>query len=137
MRFLTAKVSSPFRIVPRRLPISVKKEGYVREEYGQRRPGGGPEANRSGRTERRLWPESPSTCSVHPRSPGRLRNEDGFPIANILVQAMRRSYGCAATVRLRCFPTRSQMTKESYRLYWLDPGDYYVNASYLPQLPQP
>src|SRR5204863_6922574 len=68
---------------------------------------------------------------------GAVRNEDGFPIANILVQAMRRSYGVRGNRTITLFSNTLTDDLGGYRLYWVDPGDFYVNASYLPQLPTP
>ena len=66
---------------------------------------------------------------------GEVRNEDGTPVANILVQALRRSYNVRGEKVLTLFSNTLTDDLGAYRLYWLDPGDYYVNASYLPQLP--
>jgi Carboxypeptidase regulatory-like domain len=115
--------------------LSVKKEGYVREEYGQRKPGGTgtPIALEDGK------PLAGIAFHLQraPTISGEVRNEDGFPIANILVQAMRRSYGLRGNRTITLFSNTLTDDKGAYRLYWLDPGDYYVNASYLPQLPTP
>src|SRR5262245_38874366 len=57
--------------------LSVKKEGYVREEYGQKKPGGSgtPIALDDGRTV--------AGIAFHlqraPTISGEVRNEDGFP----------------------------------------------------------
>jgi hypothetical protein len=115
--------------------LSVKKEGYVREEYGQKKPGGmgSPIVLDEGKTL--------TSIVFHlqraPTISGEVRNEDGFPVANILVQAMRRSYGVRGNRTVTLFSNTLTDDKGNYRLYWLDPGDYYVNASYLPQLPTP
>jgi len=115
--------------------LSVKKEGYIREEYGQKKPGGigSPIILEEGKT-------IPSVAFHLQRAPtisGEVRNEDGIPIANILVQAMRRSYGVRGNRTISLFSSTLTDDKGNYRLYWLDSGDYYINASYLPQLPTP
>jgi hypothetical protein len=115
--------------------LSVKKEGYVREEYGQKKPGGigTPIVLEEGKalTGISFHLQHAQTIS------GEVRNEDGLPIANILVQAMRRSYGVRGNRTITLFSNTLTDDRGMYRLYWLDPGDYYVNASYLPQLPTP
>jgi hypothetical protein len=120
-------------VPPGRYRVSVQKEEYVRQEYGQKVPGGTgtliviePGTQVQGLVFR-LQPASTLAGSV--------RNEDGIPIANILVQAMRRSYGVRGNRTVTLFSNALTDDLGTYRLYWLDPGEYYVNASYLPQLP--
>jgi hypothetical protein len=118
-----------------RYKISAKKEGFVRQEYGQKTPGGPGNvivvaAGTAVPTITfRLQPAATIT--------GAVRNEDGFPIANILVQAMRRSFGVRGNRTVTLFSNTLTDDLGAYRLYWVDPGTYYVNASYLPQLPTP
>jgi Carboxypeptidase regulatory-like domain len=118
-----------------RYHVSVKKEGYVRQEYGQKNP-------TSPGTLIVIDPGSPVQNLVFRLQPasaitGTVRNEDGFPIANILIQALRRSYGVRGNRTITLFSSTLTDDLGAYRLYWVDPGDYYVNASYLPQLPTP
>jgi hypothetical protein len=115
--------------------LSVKKEGYVREEYGQKKPGGtgSPILLEEGKALPSISFHLQRAATIS----GEVRNEEGFPIANILVQAMRRSYGVRGNREITLFSSTLTDDKGNYRLYWLDPGEYYVNASYLPQLPTP
>jgi Carboxypeptidase regulatory-like domain len=118
-----------------RYHVSVKKEGYVRQEYGQKN-------STSPGTLIVISPGSPVQNLVFRLQPastiaGAVRNEDGFPIANILIQALRRSYGVRGNRTITLFSSTLTDDLGGYRLYWVDPGDYYVNASYLPQLPTP
>ena len=116
-----------------RYRVSVKKEGYVRQEYGQNQPGdeGALIVVEGGR------PVPPIVFRLQAASTiaGIVRNEEGYPVANILVQALRRSYGVRGTRILTQFSSVLTDDRGIYRLYWLDPGDYYVSVSYLPQLP--
>jgi hypothetical protein len=113
--------------------LSVKKEGYVRQEYGEKRSGGAGVFIAVGVGA----PAPPITFHLQPAATiaGEVRNEDGFPIANILVQALRRSYGARGNRTITPFSSTLTDDQGAYRLYWVDSGDYYVNASYLPQLP--
>jgi len=115
--------------------LSVKKEGYIREEYGQKKPGGpgSPIVLEEGKTVPSVVFHLQRAATIS----GEVRNEEGFPIANILVQAMRRSYDARGNHTVTLFSNTLTDDKGSYRLYWVDPGDYFVNASYLPQLPTP
>jgi len=115
--------------------LSVKKDGYVREEYGQKKPGstGAPIILEDGTAVPAFVFRLQRAATIS----GEIRNDDGFPVANILVQAMRQGYGPRGNRTVTLFSNTLTDDKGNYHLYWLDPGDYYVNASYLPQLPTP
>jgi hypothetical protein len=106
--------------------LSVKRDGYIRQEYG---------------TPLTIVPESTSIRGLvfrlkpAPTISGRVQNDYGYPVANILVQAMRRSYDIRGKRTVTVFSNGLTDDRGEYRLYWLDPGTYYVNASYLPKLP--
>jgi hypothetical protein len=118
-----------------RYRVSVKKEGYVRQVYGEKKPGdeGTLVPVEGGK------PTPAITFRMLPAATiaGTVRNEDGYPVANILVRAMRRTYGVRGNKLLTSFASVLTDDLGAYRLYFLDPGDYYVSASYLPQLPTP
>lgn len=101
--------------------LTVKKEGYIRQEY-----------EASTQTQGIVFRLNPA-----PTISGRVRNDYGFPVANILVEAMRRTYDVLGNRRVSVFSSALTDDRGEYRLYWLDPGLYYVNASYLPKLPTP
>ena len=139
-RALVARTNGQGQFVFANIPagryrISVKKDGYVRQEYGQQ------DLNGSG-TLIVIGPGSQVQGLVFRLQPastiaGTVRDQDGFPIANILVQALRRTYGVRGNRTLALFSNTLTDDQGTYRLYWIDPGEYYVNASYLPQLPTP
>ncbi len=116
-----------------RYRVSVKKEGYVRQEYGQKKPGdeGALIVVEAGRPVPAIVFRLQAASTIA----GIVRNEEGYPVANILVQALRRNYGVRGNKILTVFSNALTDDRGIYRLYWLDPGDYYVSASYLPQLP--
>lgn len=115
--------------------LSAKKEGFVRLEYGQKRIGGAgtPLVIEAGSQVSGINMHLQPAATIT----GEVRNEDGIPVANILVQALRRSYGVRGNRTVTLFSSTLTDDLGAYRLYWVDPGDYYVNASYLPQLPTP
>ena len=118
-----------------RYRLSVKKEEFVRQEYGQKGNGGAGTLiviEAGTQVQGLIFSMKPAGTLA-----GAVRNEDGIPIANILVQAMRRSYGVRGNRTISVFSNALTDDLGAYRLYWIDPGDYYVNASYLPQLPTP
>jgi hypothetical protein len=113
--------------------LSVKRDGYVRQQYGEREVGGIgtilPIA--AGSPIRGLVFRLKPTPTIS----GRVQNEYGYPVANILIQAMRRSYDVRGNRTVTVFSNGLTDDRGEYRLYWLDQGTYYVNASYLPKLP--
>ena len=60
---------------------------------------------------------------------GRVYDFDGEPLANVTVQAMRSSYGPDGRKTLQ--PTNGAITDDlgEYRIFWLDPGEYFVSAT--------
>jgi hypothetical protein len=118
-----------------RYRLSVKKEGFVRQEYGEKKTGDTGTVlvvEAGARTPNIVFRlQRASTIS------GVVRNEESFPIANILVQALKRSFNSRGRRTVTVFASTLTDDLGAYRLYWLDPGDYYVSASYMPKLPTP
>ncbi|HZI50468.1 MAG TPA: carboxypeptidase regulatory-like domain-containing protein, partial [Terriglobia bacterium] len=118
-----------------RYRVTAKKEAYVRQEYGQIRP------NAPGRVVvvGDGVPVQDIVFRLQPASTiaGLVRNEGNIPIANILVQAFRRTYGVRGNRTFSLFSNALTDDRGAYRLYWVDPGEYYLNAAYMPQLPTP
>jgi hypothetical protein len=115
--------------------LSVKKDGYVRQEYGplgQDGKGATLTVGAGTRVEGIVFRLKPAVTLS-----GRVRNEYGVPIANILIQALRRGYDVRGNRIVTVFSNALTDDRGEYRLYWLDPATYYVNASYLPILPTP
>ena len=77
-------------VPPGRYLVSVKEEGYIRQEYGQKTPGGkgSTVVIEAGRRSLNIVFRLQPAATIH----GVVGNEDGFTIANILVQAMKRGY---------------------------------------------
>jgi hypothetical protein len=122
-------------LVPGVYRVTVKKEEYIRQEFGQKGTGGSGlpvVIERGTRVDGLVFRLQPAATLA-----GKVANEDGIPVANILVQAMRRTYGVRGNRTITVFSNALTDDLGVYRLYWIDPGDYYVNATYLPQLPTP
>jgi hypothetical protein len=115
--------------------LTVKKEEYLRLEYGQKAVGGPglPIVIDAGTQVQGLVLRMQPASTIA----GKVENPLGVPIANLLVQAMRRTYGVRGNKTITVFSNALTDDLGAYRLYWIDPGDYYVNATYLPQLPTP
>ena len=106
--------------------ISVTRNGYIRSEYGQRSP------NRPG---------LPLTLNAGQKIPdvvlrlmpagtiaGRIYDRGGEPLPNVNVQAMRYVYREGNRVLTSVQQARTNDLGE-YRLFWLNPGQYYVSAT--------
>jgi 5-hydroxyisourate hydrolase-like protein (transthyretin family) len=112
-------------IEPGRYRVTADRTGFVRSEYGARvssMPGMtitvAPGQAVKG-VEIKLMP--------HAVISGRVLDEDGDPVANVNVQALRRQY---ARGRRQLMPTASVTTNDlgEYRLFGLAAGRYYVSA---------
>ncbi|MCZ2148875.1 MAG: carboxypeptidase-like regulatory domain-containing protein [Bryobacterales bacterium] len=115
-------------IEPGQYRLSVTRNGFVRTEYGARRPGSfmtGTTLNLSrGQTldtiEFRLSPHSVIT--------GRIVDEDGDPVMGASVQLVRPRYYQG---RKQMLPMSNAMTNDlgEYRLFGVAPGKYYLSVT--------
>jgi hypothetical protein len=107
--------------------LALSANGYVRQEYGQRVfPGRGAVFQLAdGQTLKNLVAELTPTGSVS----GTIRDEDKRPLAGVPVQLMRVNYDQSGERRLR--PVGNVVKTDDrgeYRIYFVTPGRYYVNA---------
>ena len=107
--------------------LSATRNGYVRSEYGARSP------NRPG-LPITLTPGQKMTQLVIPLMTagtitGRVYDRDGEPLANVTVQALKYSYQDGQRVLNPAQLARTNDLGE-YRLFWLNPGQYFVSATY-------
>ncbi|MBV6430158.1 MAG: hypothetical protein IANPNBLG_00261 [Bryobacteraceae bacterium] len=115
-------------IEPGQYRLLVSRNGFVRTEYGARRPGGfmsGTTLNLSkGQTldtiEFRLLPHSVIT--------GRVTDEDGDPVMGASVQLVSPRYYQG---RKQMLPMSSAMTNDlgEYRVFGVAPGRYYLSVT--------
>jgi Carboxypeptidase regulatory-like domain len=114
------------QLLPGRYRLRVTKDGYVRQEYPHSAMGatGVPIDLSAGQQIRdivfRLDPA--------PTISGVIRDGANSPIANIIVQALRRGYDTRGNRTLTLLASAKSDDRGSYRLYWLDPGEYFVAA---------
>jgi hypothetical protein len=109
-----------------RYRLTVERQGYVRGEYGQRRPGGPgtPLVLAAGQSARDLLFRLVEGAVIT----GRVTDEEGDPVIEGSVLAMRIGYSRNG----RSFtPVAGAQTNDrgEYRVYGLAPGRYYVRAS--------
>ncbi len=64
-----------------------------------------------------------------PTAAGRVLDNYGEPIANIMVEALRRSYDVRGNPRLARAGTALTDDRGEYRIFWLDPGEYFFYAA--------
>ncbi len=118
-------------IGPGQYRLWVHRNGYVRQEYGQRT------ANRPG-TILTLQPGQYLRDVVFRLIPtgaitGRVYDEAGEPIEGGRIRALRQSYEGNQRQFVQA-ATAVTNDRGEYRLYGLPPGHYYVSATYTPAL---
>ncbi len=118
-------------IEPGRYRLWVERNGYVRQEYGQRA------ANRPG-TILTLQPGQYLRDIVLRLIPtgaitGRVYDEAGELIEGSRIRALRQSYERNQRQFVQA-ATGVTNDRGEYRLYGLPPGHYYVSATYMPAL---
>jgi protocatechuate 3,4-dioxygenase beta subunit len=114
---------------PGRYRLSAVRNGYVRQEYGQRRPD-------AAGTTLSLAPGQTMSDVVFRLIraaivAGRVYDEDGEPGAEIMVQVMRRRYSRG---KRELMPAGMDRTDDQgqYRIFGLAPGQYFVSATPMP-----
>ncbi len=115
-----------------RYTVTVSKTGYISLEYGQRRPlqPGMPLEVGDGQQLRNVDFSLPKGGVIA----GRLVDEVGEPVVGASVRVMRYRY---VQGDKQLVPAGAAETDDrgEYRVWGLDPGDYYVNAVTRPLLP--
>ena len=111
---------------PGQYRLSATRNGYVRMEYGARSP------NRPG-LPIVLNPAQKRTDVVLQLMPagtitGRVFDRDGEPLANVTVEALKYSYQEGQRV-MNVVQTARTNDLGEYRLFWLQPGQYFVSAT--------
>lgn len=116
-------------LLPGSYRLSVAKDGYIRQEFSKR-------------ASIVIKSDVPHKSVVFELEPaptieGRVHNDFGEAIGNIMVTALKSVY--AANGKKVFQPLASALTDErgEYRLYWLDPGEYVIRATFMPPAPIP
>jgi protocatechuate 3,4-dioxygenase beta subunit len=114
-------------IDPGRYNLSVMRAGFVAQEYGQKKPGdpGALLALRSGQEVKDLlFRLIPSAVIA-----GKILDEDGEPLPEILVSALRQRY-LEGKPSLSTEASAQTDDRGEYRLFGLSPGRYFVSAAF-------
>jgi 5-hydroxyisourate hydrolase-like protein (transthyretin family) len=113
-------------LVPGQYRLSATRSGYVRTEYGARSPNrpGLPITLNAGQkmTDVALQIMQAGTIA------GRVYDRDGEPLANVTVEALKYSYQEGQRV-MNVVQTARTNDLGEYRLFWLQPGQYFVSAT--------
>ncbi len=120
-------------VQPGRYRMYVERGGYVRAEYGQRypnRPGTQLTLDRGQKVRELLFRMTPAAVIS-----GRVTDEEGEPVPNAGVQALRQVYQRGQ----RTFANSASVSTDDrgeFRLFGLAPGKYYLSVSPSGQLLQ-
>lgn len=108
-----------------RYTVTVSRSGFVSLSYGQRRPlqAGTPLQLNDGQQLRNVDFQLPRGSVIG----GRVADEDGEPMAGVVVRVMRYQY-LQGERRLMAAGNGQTDDKGQFRIWGLMPGDYYVNA---------
>jgi protocatechuate 3,4-dioxygenase beta subunit len=111
---------------PGQYRLSVTRNGYVRTEYGARTPNrpGLPITLAAGQAMRDVVLQIVPAGTIA----GRVYDRDGEPLANVAVEALKYSYQEGQRVLNQVQTARTNDLGE-YRLFWLQPGRYFVSAT--------
>src|SRR5262245_57511902 len=115
------------KIPPGKYRLAANRSGYVRYEFGARGPGRRGLDITVGAGQRMtqiLMPLSPAATIT-----GRVFDRDGEPLAYVTVQAMKYMYQDGERV-LNVAQTAVTNDLGEYRLFWLQPGQYFVSTTY-------
>jgi protocatechuate 3,4-dioxygenase beta subunit len=107
--------------------LSAARNGYARQEYGQRA------LNRPG-TILNLRAGQQLTDVAFKLTPaatisGRVMDSNGEPLTGVTVQALRSTFDATGKRTLQATSSARTNDLGEYRLYWINPGRYFVGAN--------
>ncbi len=111
-------------LLPGSYQLRVTKDGFLRQEFAHR-------------ASIVIKPDSPHKpvvfeLEVAPTIGGRVMSDNGAPLGNIMVSALRFVYGPTGKRTFKAEASALTDERGEYRLYWLDPGEYVIRANFLP-----
>jgi hypothetical protein len=111
---------------PGRYRVKVTRDGFVRQDYGQRLPNGPAfflDVSATKGAEDLVFLMQPA-----PTISGWVRDEYGLVVPGMPVEAYRKGYDSHGRHTLTLMASTLSDDRGQYRLYWLDPGDYIVRS---------
>jgi hypothetical protein len=118
-------------VLPGNYRIAATRNGYAQQQYGQRsfgRPGTVINV-RAGQDIKDITFRLISAGTIV----GRVQDTKGEPLPGVTVQALRSTYDSNGKRQLQ--PVANAKTNDlgEYRLYWINPGRYFLSANAAPQ----
>jgi len=110
--------------------VTFASNGYVKQEYGQHSFSGqgAPVAVTAGKSVKDIDMSMTQAGNLS----GHIRDTSGVPAAGVPIQLLRASYSASGQKSFQSISTDKTDDRGEYRLYWLSPGRYYVNAGTSP-----
>jgi hypothetical protein len=99
--------------------LSVTRDGFIRQDYSKTIVV----------TREQETPTVIFRLENAPTIAGFLQDEFGEPVPKILVEALRRSYDARGNRTLSRAASALTNDRGEYRIFWLDPGEYFLYAS--------
>jgi hypothetical protein len=110
-------------LTPGQYRLSVSCDGFIRQEFPKTITLGGVHQA----------PGILFELELAPTAAGRVLNTYGEPIPNMMVEALRRSYDVRGNPRFVRTATALTDDRGDYRIFWLDPGEYFFHATAPPR----
>jgi len=111
--------------------VSATRNGYAQQQFGQRsigRPGTVITVSAGQQVKDIAFRLIPAGTIA-----GRVTDTKGEPLPGVTVQALRSTYDSTGKRSLRPMGTAKTNDLGEYRLYWMNPGRYFLNANAAPQ----
>src|SRR5207253_7467276 len=117
-------------LAPGQYRLFLTQDGFIRQEYGQRFANlpGTPIMVAPGQQVKNIV----FRLDAAPTIAGSVLDQDGNPLGDILVAAARRTYEVRGKPTLTLVASAITDDRGAYRIFWVDPGEYYVSAGYAP-----
>jgi hypothetical protein len=106
-------------LAPGRYRLSVTRDGFIRQQHPK------PIVIQPGQQIRDIVFQLDPAATVS----GWIQDDAGEPIANVLVEALRRTFDVRGNRALTRAASAITNDRGEYRIFWLDPGDYFFYAS--------
>ncbi|MBI4473077.1 MAG: carboxypeptidase regulatory-like domain-containing protein, partial [Acidobacteria bacterium] len=106
-------------LAPGEYRLTVTCDGFIRQEFPRKIVLG-----RGQQVASVLFELEPA-----PTVEGRVLDNYGEPAVNLMVEALRRSYDVRGNPRLARAATGLTDDRGEYRIFWLDPGEYFFYAT--------
>ena len=106
--------------------INVASNGYARTEYGQRIFGG--QGTPINLTSGQVLKDVSIPLTPAGNISGQVRDLQGQPLAGIPIQLLKPAYNAAGQRSFQSAGSVRTNDHGEYRLYWVTPGRYYLNA---------